>query len=75
MKKGSIKTLFFPGENTRMVLIATLIGVVAGLANVLFRTVLEFVHQSVFVPGYAIATQGGWHILLYPLFRSSACSC
>jgi len=67
MKKGSFKTLFFPGENTRMVVIATLIGVIAGLANVLFRTVLEFVHETIFVPGYAMASQGGWHILLLPL--------
>jgi len=71
MKRRSITTLFAPGENTRMVVIASLIGVIAGLANICFRTVLEFVHQSIFVPGYAIASQGGWHILLLPLIPIS----
>ena len=58
---------FMPGENALMVLIATCIGIVAGYANILFRTVLEFVHHWIFVPGYEIASQGGWYILLLPL--------
>ena len=41
------------------------------MANICFRTVLEFVHHSIFVPGYALATQGGWHILLLPLIPIS----
>jgi chloride channel protein, CIC family len=56
-----------PGENALMVLIASCIGIVAGYANILFRTVLEFVHHWIFVPGYEIANQGGWYILLLPL--------
>lgn len=56
-----------PGENTRMVFIASIIGLMAGLANIIFRSVLEFVYETIFVPGYAFATQGGWHIILLPL--------
>jgi CIC family chloride channel protein len=71
MNPGRLKTFFLPGENTRMVFIASLIGVIAGLANICFRTVLEFVHHSIFVPGYAIVSQGGWYILLLPLIPIS----
>jgi len=56
-----------PGENTRMVAIASFIGIMAGLAMICFRTVLEYVHHTIFVPGYAIVSQGGWHLLLLPL--------
>ncbi len=61
------RKFLLPGESTRMVFIASCIGVMGGLANICFRTVLEFVHETIFVPGYALATQGGWHILLLPL--------
>jgi len=67
MNTKRVRKFFLPGENTRMVFIASFIGVMAGLANICFRTVLEFVHQTIFVPGYGLATQGGWHILLLPL--------
>jgi CIC family chloride channel protein len=58
---------FLPGENSLMVIIASAIGVAAGLANIVFRTVTEFVRETIFVPGEALAHQGGWHILLLPL--------
>lgn len=61
------RKFFLPGESTRMVFIASCIGIMGGLANICFRTVLEFVHETIFVPGYALATQGGWYILLLPL--------
>jgi len=67
MNTRRVRKFFLPGENTRMVFIASLIGVMAGLANICFRTVLEFVHHTIFIPGYALATQGGWYILLLPL--------
>ena len=47
--------------------IATTIGVGAGVANIVFRTVTEMVHDMIFVPGSAFANSGGWHILLLPL--------
>jgi len=71
MNPVRFKTFFLPGENTRMVIIASFIGVIAGLANICFRTVLEFVHHTIFVPGYAIVSQGGWYILLLPLIPIS----
>ncbi len=71
MNTGRLKTFFLPGENTRMVIIASFIGIIAGLANICFRTVLEFVNQSIFVPGYAIVSQGGWKIILLPLIPIS----
>ncbi len=67
MNTARVRKFFLPGENTRMVFVASLIGVIAGLANICFRTVLEFVHHTIFVPGYAMASQGGWYILLLPL--------
>ena len=71
MKKMQVGKFFLPGENTRMVFVASLIGVIAGLANICFRTVLEFVHQIIFVPNYAIVSQGGWKIILLPLIPIS----
>ena len=62
---------FVPGENSLMVLIATFIGIVAGLANICFRTVLEFVHHTIFLQGYDFVSQGGWKILLLPLIPMS----
>lgn len=71
MNTTKVGKFFIPGENTRMVIVASFIGLIAGLANICFRTVLDFVHHTVFVPGYAMATQGGWHILLLPLIPMS----
>ena len=67
MNTAKVRKFLLPGENTLMVFTASFIGVMAGLANICFRTVLEFVHETIFVPGYSFATQGGWHIILLPL--------
>jgi len=64
--QGRLKK-FLPGENSLMVIIASAIGVTAGLANIVFRTVTEVVRELVFVPGFDLAHQGGWYILLLPL--------
>ncbi len=58
---------FLPGENSLMVIIASAIGLSAGLANIVFRTVTDFVHETIFVRGEAIVHQGGWYVLLLPL--------
>ena len=50
-----------------MVIIASAIGIIAGFANICFRTVTEFIHHTVFLQGYAYVSQGGWYILLLPL--------
>ena len=58
---------FLPGENSLMVVIASCIGLAAGLANIGFRTATDLVHRLIFEPGYAIVSQGGWYLLLLPL--------
>lgn len=74
MKHPQLKSLFrlrrhFFGENTQMVIIASFIGLSAGLGNVLFRTVTEAVHHLIFQQGYAFfqIEKGGFHLLLLPL--------
>ncbi|MEN8141330.1 MAG: chloride channel protein [Thermodesulfobacteriota bacterium] len=47
---------FLPGEGTRMVVIASFIGLAAGLANILFRSTEHFVHHYFF--------EGGLRLLL-----------
>lgn len=59
---------FFPGENTLMVVIASFIGVAAGLANILFRSTEALVHQFIFEQGYHhLVGDGGIRLLLLPL--------
>ncbi len=60
---------FLPGENTRMVLIATFIGLAAGLLNILFRSFVDLVHLYIFEGGSRLLgiDRGGWHLLLLPL--------
>ena len=60
---------FLPGENTAMLMIAITIGVTAGFANILFRTVTEEVHELIFVHGHELLRigEGGWRQFLLPL--------
>lgn len=58
---------FLPGENSMMVIIASAIGLAAGLANIVFRTTVDFVHHHIFEPGYAWVQQGDGYIFLLPL--------
>ncbi|MBU1137516.1 MAG: chloride channel protein, partial [Proteobacteria bacterium] len=64
---------FIPGENTHMMLIATFIGLMAGVCNIVFRTVVQWVHTIFFVGGKSLLgiDLGGWHILLLPLIPIS----
>ncbi|MBI5559540.1 MAG: chloride channel protein [Deltaproteobacteria bacterium] len=62
-----IKKLF-PGENALMVVIASLIGLAAGVANILFRSTEALVHQYVFENGHRLLIgDGGLRLLLLPL--------
>ena len=65
------KTLrqFLPGENTRMMLIATGIGLGAGLMTIVFRSLVDAVHTLIFDGGGSLLglDQGGWRLLLLPL--------
>ncbi|MBU1709179.1 MAG: chloride channel protein, partial [Proteobacteria bacterium] len=58
-----------PGENARMLAIAACIGLGAGFANILFRYVVEGVHELIFVRAHEFLRidDGGWHGLLLPL--------
>jgi len=65
MKKRIQK--YIPGENFLMVLIASVLGLTAGGANICFRWVTAFVEHNIFEHGHEIVSRGGWHILLLPL--------
>jgi chloride channel protein, CIC family len=71
MKKNLSKLI--PGENTHMIIIASFIGVMAGGCNIVFRTVVQWVHTIFFVGGKELlgTDLGGWHILLLPLIPMS----
>jgi len=60
---------FLPGENTRMMLIATGIGLGAGLLTIVFRSLVDAVHTLVFDGGGSLLGigRGGWYLLLLPL--------
>jgi len=60
---------FMPGENTRIMLIASVIGLLAGVCNIVFRTVVHWVDTIVLHGGKDLLgiEQGGWHLLLLPL--------
>lgn len=60
---------FMPGENTRIMIIATVIGLLAGVCNIIFRTIVHWV-DTIFLHGgkdFLNIEQGGWHVLLLPL--------
>lgn len=61
--------IFLPGENTRMILIAACIGLMAGVAIIVFRESVDFVHEQLFVRGYEWLRigEGGWRAFLLPL--------
>ncbi len=60
---------FLPGENTRLIVTAACIGVMAGLAIIVFREAEELVHEYIFVYGYELLRigEGGWRRFLLPL--------
>jgi CIC family chloride channel protein len=61
--------IFLPGENTRMIIVAAIIGVMAGAAIIVFREAVSFVHEQIFVRGYELLQidEGGWRSFLLPL--------
>ena len=60
---------FLPGENTRLIAIATFIGLVASLLSIAFREFVDLVHEVIFIGGKELlhVDAGGWHLLLLPL--------
>lgn len=61
--------IFLPGESTRMLLVAALIGLLAGCAIIVFRESVELVHRFIFEKGANLLRihEGGWRIFLLPL--------
>jgi len=60
---------FLPGEKSQMLMIAALIGIMSGLAIIVFRETVDLVHEIIFVRGYEALhiAQGGWRRILLPL--------
>ncbi|MBV5316704.1 MAG: chloride channel protein [Desulfobulbaceae bacterium] len=58
-----------PGERSWMIMIAAFIGVIAGLAIIVFREAIDLIHEIIFVWGYEALriAEGGWRRLLLPL--------
>lgn len=58
-----------PGENTGMMIIAAVIGLLAGGFNIIFRTIVHWVDTVFLVGGKEMLgiNQGGWYLLLLPL--------
>ena len=65
--------VFFPGERVRMIAIAACIGVMSGLAIIVFREAVDLAKELVMAWGYDILgiDQGGWRRLLLPLCSTS----
>lgn len=66
-----------PGDNTRMVVIASFIGTLAGLCNIMFRETVHHV-ESFFQKGGFELLQihwGSWHIYLTPLIPMAGALC
>jgi len=61
--------IFLPGENTRLILTAVCIGLMAGVAIIVFRESVEFVHEQIFLRlhDWLGIEKGGWRRLLLPL--------
>jgi len=61
--------VILPGERSRMIMIAAFIGILAGLAIIVFREAIDLVHELIFVQGYKLLKidAGGWRRLLLPL--------
>ncbi len=56
-------------EGTFLILSAVVVGVLGGVANIIFRTCMQLVHKFIFVGGSHLlgVTSGGWHRILLPL--------
>ncbi len=64
---------FIPGENTRIIFIAAFIGLMAGVLNICFRSVVDLIHE-VFLKGgreFLRIEDGSWNLLLLPLIPIS----
>ncbi|NLX18768.1 MAG: chloride channel protein [Desulfobulbus sp.] len=60
---------FLPGERARMILIAAFIGIMSGVAIIVFREAVDLVHRVIFVWGGEVLRigEGGWRRMLLPI--------
>ncbi|TKB24260.1 chloride channel protein [Desulfopila sp. IMCC35006] len=58
-----------PGDNTRLLAVATFIGLISGVLNIVFRITVQFVEEFFFKGGKELLRidHGGLHLLLLPL--------
>ncbi len=58
-----------PGENTRLIVTAAFIGIMAGISIIVFREMEALVHKYIFTNGYELLRigEGGWRSFLLPL--------
>jgi chloride channel protein, CIC family len=56
-------------EGTFLIVSSVVVGVLAGGANILFRSALQLVHNVIFIGGSKMLgiSGGGWHVVLLPL--------
>jgi CIC family chloride channel protein len=57
------------GEETIIIVMSVIVGLLSGLANVIFRSAIHFVHKIIFVGGSVLLhiNEGGYYKLLLPL--------
>lgn len=57
------------GEHTALIILSFIVGLLAGTANVMFRTTMDFFHETVFLKGQEVLhiVDGGVYRLLMPL--------
>ena len=62
-----------PGENTRMIAIATFIGLAAGSLNIVFRSTVSLIHRYIFDGGSSFfgIDKGGLHLIFLPLIPAA----
>ncbi len=64
---------FLPGENARMILIAAVIGLLAGASSIITRMAVDLVRESVFMAGHDLLGigQGGLYLIFLPLLPAA----
>ena len=62
-----------PGENARMILIAAVIGLLAGGSSILMRSAVTLVREALFLTGHDLLGigQGGLHLIFLPLLPAA----
>lgn len=64
-----LSKIFLIGEHTAIIILSFIVGILAGLTNVMFRSSMEFVHEVIFIGGSELLRihEGGIYRVLLPL--------